>query len=114
MMSTPDVIDHLVDRGIEITVDGDKLRWRAPAGTMTDEDIALLLEHKIAIIAAHRPTHPTPAEFNGWLGQQIEIARRRDAFTERAAIMEFDAGLLRVEAERQAAADINHHHGDDR
>ena len=105
MMSTPDVIDHLVDRGIEITVDGDKLRWRAPAGTMTDVDIALLRENKQAIVAAHRPTHPTPDEFDGWLDEQIEIARRRDAFTERAAIMEFDAGLLRVEAERQAAAE---------
>ena len=112
-MSAFDLIDHLVDRGIEIAVDGDKLRWRAPVGTMTDEDIALLREHKSAFIAAHRPTHPTPAEFNGWLDEQIEIARRRDAFEERAAILEYDAGLLRVEAERQAAADINQQ-GDDR
>jgi hypothetical protein len=106
-LSAFDLIDHLVDRGIEIVVVGDKLRWRAPDGTMTDDDIAILREHKQAIVAAHRPTHPTPAEFDGWLDEQIEIARRRDAFEERAAILEFDAGLSRPEAERQAAADTN-------
>ena len=58
-------------------------------------------------MGAHRPTHPTPAEFDGWLDEQIEIARRHDAFEERAAILEFDAGLSRPEAERQAAADTN-------
>ncbi len=104
-MSTFDLIDHLVDRGIEIAVDGDKLRWRAPAGTVTDEDIALLREHKHDIIAAHKPTHPTPAEFDGWLDEQIDIARRHDEFEERAAILEYEAGLTRAEAERQAAAE---------
>ncbi len=104
-MSAFDLVDHLVDRGIEIAVDGDKLRWRAPVGVVTEADIAMLREHKHAIVAAHRPTHPTPAEFDNWLDGQIEIARRRDEYEERAAIMEFDAGLLRVEAERQAAAE---------
>ena len=106
-MSAFDLIDHLVDRGIEIAVDGDKLRWRAPVGVVTEADIAMLREHKAAIVAAHRPTHPTAAEFDGWLDEQIEIARRHDAFEERAAILEFDAGLSRPDAERQAAAETN-------
>ena len=106
-MSAIDLIDRLSGRGIELVVDGDSLRWRAPAGIVTDDDIAILREHKAAIVAAHRPTHPTPAEFDGWLDEQIEIARRHDAFEERAAILEFDADLSRPEAERQAAADAN-------
>jgi hypothetical protein len=111
-LSAFDLIDHLAGRGIEIVVNGDQLRWRAPAGAMTDDDIALLREHKHAIVAAHRPTHPTPEAFDGWLDEQMERARRHDAFEERAAILEYEAGMCRADAEAAAAAELNPRTGD--
>lgn len=44
-----------------------------------------------------------PARFRWWQGGQPPLETLRELFEERAAIMEFDGGLPRPEAERQAA-----------
>ncbi|MBN2645043.1 MAG: hypothetical protein JXR59_06175 [Desulfuromonadaceae bacterium] len=44
-----------------------------------------------------------PARFKWWAGGQSAADTRRELFEERAAIMEFDGGLSRAEAERRAA-----------
>lgn len=46
-----------------------------------------------------QPLDPAVAEAVAKLGESA-----RDAFEERAAILEFDAGLARIDAERQALA----------
>ncbi|MBI4506292.1 MAG: hypothetical protein HY691_12220 [Chloroflexi bacterium] len=38
-------------RGVELVAAGDRLRWRAPAGVLTDVDRATLREHKAALVA---------------------------------------------------------------
>lgn len=44
-----------------------------------------------------------PARFRWWQGGQESSETLRELFEERAAIMEYDGGLRRPEAERQAA-----------
>jgi TubC N-terminal docking domain len=38
-------------RGIVLREEGDQLRYRAPAGTLTSEDIATLRQHKAELLA---------------------------------------------------------------
>ncbi len=71
-----DLIQRLHDAGVTLAVDGDRLRYRAPAGAMTDELRAALSELKPDLVYE---------------------------FHERAGILEYDARLPRAEAERRAA-----------
>ena len=71
-----DLIQRLHDAGVTLSVDGDHLRYRAPAGALTDELRAALSELKPDLVYE---------------------------FHERAGILEYDARLPRDEAERRAA-----------
>jgi hypothetical protein len=71
-----DLLQRLHDAGFELTVDGDRLRYRAPAGALTPELRAALAEWKPDLVYEYH---------------------------ERAGILEYDARLPRGEAE--AAAD---------
>ena len=44
-------------------------------------------------------------------GPRLDLESVRETFEERAAIMEFDAGMSRTEAERAAAGDVRHSTG---
>lgn len=70
--------------GIVLSADGGKLRYEAPAGRLTPELRAALVANKAAIL------------------DLLETESAREDFEERAAIMEFDGGLSRDEAERTA------------
>ncbi len=82
-MSAAALLDGLHRRGVRLRVDGDRLRWRAPVGVMTDADLSALRHSKPEVLA---------------------IIREQDAdrIEERASIIEFDAYLSRREAERRA------------
>ncbi len=82
-MSAAALLDGLRRRGVRLRVDGDRLRWRAPVGVMTDADLSALRHSKPEVLA---------------------IIREQDAdrIEECASIIEFDAYLSRREAERRA------------
>ena len=46
------VLEKLNSRNITLTVDEGLLRYKAPAGTMTDETMLLLKEHKQELVRA--------------------------------------------------------------
>lgn len=86
-MTAPALLDHLHRRGVRFRVDGDRLRWIAPAGVVTEADLTALREHKANVLAVLRE-------------------EEHDRIEERAAIMEFDGEMTREEAERRALAEI--------
>lgn len=45
-MTATDVLASLQQRGVTLTVDGTRIRYRAPAGAITDDDRAALRAHK--------------------------------------------------------------------
>jgi hypothetical protein len=71
-----DLIQRLHDAGVILTVDGDRLRYRAPSGALTPELRAALEELKPDLVHEYH---------------------------ERAGILEYDARLPRDEAEARAA-----------
>ena len=71
-----DLLQRLHDAGVELKVDGDRLRYRAPAGALTHELRAALAEWKPDLVYEYH---------------------------ERAGILQYDARLPREEAEARAA-----------
>ena len=65
--------------GVSFTVEGDKLKYRAPAGAMSPDLRAILKELKASLVFEYH---------------------------ERAAIHEYHGGLPRTEAEARAAASV--------
>ena len=82
-MNTQALIDSLHRRGVRLRFDGDRLRWFAPVGVVTEADLSALRDHKAEVLAILR---------------EEEV----DRIEERAAILQFDAYLSRREAERRA------------
>lgn len=78
-MTRCDLVQHLAAAGVTLRIEGDALRYRAPRCAMTADLRAALVEHKPDVLHDYH---------------------------ERAAIMEFDGGLGRAEAERLAAEDV--------
>ena len=76
-------LDRLHRRGVRLRRNGDRVRWFAPVGVVTEADLAELRRHKAEVLAILREDE-------------------RDRIEERAAILEFDAGLTRSEADRRA------------
>ncbi len=83
-MSALSILAEFEAQGVELIVDGDKLRWRGPKTVKTPDAIEKLKRHKADLIEALQ----TPSV---------------DDFAERAAIAEYDGGLSRDEAEQLAA-----------
>ena len=82
-MTASAILDGLHRRGVRFRTNGDRLRWRAPEGVMTEAVISELREHKTEAMTIVRE-------------------QERDQFEERAAIIQFDAYFSRREAERRA------------
>ena len=78
--------------GIRVRVDGDDLELEAPAQP-PQAVLDLLSRHKADILRLLRPAN------DGWSAEDWQVF-----FDERAAIPEFDGGLLRAEAEARAFA----------
>ena len=79
-MTAIEILTLLHGHGVTLTARGDRLRVDAPPGTLTPALRAALREHKTAVLDL------------------------LEAFEERAALIEYDGGLPRVEAERLAWA----------
>ena len=101
-MTTLDLIDDLRHRDVVLTVRGDRLGFDAPAGVLTPEVKAVLSARKSEVKAVL---------VGDWYGaamavlDQVTAADRADLrfiFEERAAIVEYDGGLVRQNAERIA------------
>ncbi len=82
-MNVETLLDGLHRRGVRLRFNGDRLRWFAPVGIVTEADLAALREHKAEVLTILRETE-------------------RDRIEERAAVIQFDAYLTRREAERRA------------
>ncbi len=70
------LLDGLHRRGVRFRIDGERLRWFAPVGVVTEADLSALRQSKPEVLAIIRE--------------------------ERAAIIQFDAYYSRREAERRA------------
>ncbi len=81
-MTEQALIDGLHRRGVRLRIDGNRLRWFAPVGVVTEADLSALRKHKAEVLAILR-------------------AEQSDRIEERAAILQFDAYLSRREAERR-------------
>ncbi len=82
-MTEEALLDDLHRRGVRFRIDGERLRWFAPVGVVTEADLTALRQHKAEAMAILREAE-------------------RDRIQERASIIEFDAYLSRREAERRA------------
>ncbi len=82
-MTVSALLDSLQNRRVRFRIYGDRLRWFAPVGVMTEADLSALREHKAEAMA-------------------ILHEEEADRIKERAAILQFDAYLSRREAERRA------------
>jgi 16S rRNA U1498 N3-methylase RsmE len=91
-MNAADVLKTARAAGVHLEIDGDDLALSAASAPPAAVLDALSL-HKAEIVALLRPAE------DGWSAED-----RQALFEERAAILEFDGGLLRTEAEAQALA----------
>lgn len=90
----PQALNRLRRSGFALSVEGGKLIV-APGSRLTDADRTFLRAHKPALMALLKDPPASPAPVIDW-----------EAFEERAAIMEYDGGLTREEAERKALAGL--------
>lgn len=93
-MTAARALEAAAQAGIAIEVDGGDLILTAPAPPAPDL-LELLRSHKTAIVSLLRGNHAWSAE--DW----------QALYDERAAIMEFDGGLPRSEAEARAAEEVS-------
>jgi hypothetical protein len=98
MMTSKELFANLKKHGVELSLDGENLRYRAPKGVLTSELRQSLTEQKQAILTLL--SQPSP------IGAAPTVLDERMDFEERAGIMEYDGGLTRVEAERRALETI--------
>ncbi len=95
-MSPADALLAAVSRGVVLWLDGGTVRFRAPVGAVDVELRRHLAAARGAIVALLRAGACAPPTLEAW------PPVLRDAFEERAGIMEFDGGLSREAAEREA------------
>ncbi len=88
-MLAHDLIDEFAEAGVRLTAENGQLIFEGPREVLTPERIEELRRHKAELLAALAAPDP-------------------DAFEERAAIIEHDAGLPRQEAETLAAQEQGH------
>ena len=88
-MSAHQLVRDLLARGVELTLVEGHIHWKARKGAMTEADIARLRASRVEIQSALGRSPPTAEDW-------------REFFEERAAIIEFDGGVDRQEAERRA------------
>lgn len=89
-----DLLAALRSRGVEVRLDGSRLRVETDA-PLTDEQRAWLRQHKAELLTALTGPPELTADDHADIHEAIE---------ERAAIQEFDGGLPREHAEQQARA----------
>jgi len=91
----PAVLLALVEAGVVVWVEGDRLRFRAPEGALDIELRAHAGACRGALVALVRAGAVLPPDLADWLPEA------RESWEERAAICEFHGGLPRPAAERE-------------
>ena len=86
----------LVEAGVTLWVDGDRLRYRAPVGALSPELRERANASRGALIALLRAGACLPLSLRAWPEAD------REAYEELAGHLEFDGGASRVDAERTA------------
>lgn len=114
-MNPTALLSNLLAAGVVVDIasdDPDALDVAGPRDALTADRLAALREHKPALLAILRGAM-TPATWArraaARLARVDDVVRRialRDAFEERAAICEHDAGLSLDEAERMAFEEL--------
>ncbi len=92
----PDVLLALVDAGAVLWVEAGRLRFRAPEGAVDDALRARAAGCRGALVALVQAGAVLPPDRAAWPEED------REAFEERAGICEYDGGLPRDAAEREA------------
>ncbi|MED5370201.1 MAG: hypothetical protein VX899_04230 [Myxococcota bacterium] len=92
----PDVLLALVSAGAELWVEDQRLRFRAPAGTLDDELRAAAGRVRGSLIALVKAGAVLPVDRAAWSDDDIAD------FEERAGMLTFDAGMAPSDAEREA------------
>lgn len=91
----------LAEAGVVVWLDGDRLRFRAPPGALTDglrAEVVRCRPGLVALVAAGGALPPQRERWpEGW-----RAAWEERAGEERAGVMEFEGGLPREAAEREA------------
>ena len=96
-MTAADLLVELVEAGVVLWLDGEQIRYRAPSGALDQWRRDLVVEHRSALVDLLLAGLALPRDVDDWPDSA------RESFEERAAILEFDGGLARVTAEREAA-----------
>jgi len=91
-----DLLLELVEAGAVLWLDGEQIRFRAPAGTLDQRRRGLVAEHRPELVELLRSGVVLPPDVTAWPPDA------REDFEERSAIQEFDGGLDRATAEREA------------
>ena len=92
----PDVLLALIEAGVVLWIEGDRLRFRAPDRALDLELRDRAAACRGALVALVKAGAVLPRDLADW------PADARESVEERAAIMEFDGGLPRDVAEREA------------
>ncbi len=95
-MTPADVIVALVEAGAVLWTEGDALRFRAPAGALSAELRAAAGRCRPALVALVRSGTSLPVEVCRWPEPW------REAFEERAGMLQFEGNCNQEAAEREA------------
>jgi hypothetical protein len=99
-MTPPTVLFALTKAGAVLWLDNGHLRFRAPAGAVDPVLHALAAACRTALVALLKAGALLPPDLAVWPSDE------RDAYEERAAIREYEGGLPRAVAEREAERDV--------
>ena len=89
--------------GVKLSAHAGKLRFDAPAGTMTPELLAMLSARKAELLAIIAGDYLAAAmALVASINAPDHRAAMAEWFAERAAIREYDGGMIRPHAERLA------------
>lgn len=111
-MTVAALIEELTRLGVTLTPEGDRLRYRAPAGAITPELKQRIVEQKLEIIAVlnhedYGAGRPSPENATKPVEERCSealelLGELTDLYNQRAAVLEYEAGFPRDEAERLA------------
>jgi len=89
----PVVLLALVEAGVVLWAEGDRLRFRAPEGALTDELRGRVGPCRGALLVLVKAGAVLPVSRADWPAETVENCE------ERAGVMQFDGGLRRADAE---------------
>ena len=95
-MNAVGILEKLVEAGAVVWTEAERVRFRAPAGAISDELRAAAGSCRSALRALVDAGAVLPVDRATWPVDTL------DDFEERAAIMQFDGGLTRDRAEHEA------------